>query len=341
MEIKIFDIDVIVPIYNVEPYLESCIESLLSQTKPIRIILVNDGSKDGSGSIAQRLAAKNSEQILYIEQENAGLSAARNTGLKYVVAPYVAFMDSDDWVSSDYYAKLYKLIKENDAEIACSAISFAYERHIKDKKAHNLPQSMNQMLLYKQNEQDENFRRGIISIFPMAQNKLWKTDLIKKNGLQFLLNKQYEDLDFFYRAFLHTERIIFTEFAGFYYRQRPNSIVKTANERILEIMDVFDNVYEYFKEHEMFAEYRIELEYLLVRNCLVASAKRLAFSRKYHFIKKNIEILYDYVANNTNNWRKNKYFDLSSLRHLFIHLYYRKSLPLIAFGLKMIGYLLK
>ena len=92
-------VSVIVPIYNVEKYLEKCINSLLSQTlEDIQIILVNDGSKDNSGNIAKEYEKNNKDRVIYVEKENGGLSDARNYGLKYATGDFIAFLDSDDYI---------------------------------------------------------------------------------------------------------------------------------------------------------------------------------------------------------------------------------------------------
>ena len=90
---------IIVPIYNVELYLEQCLNSLVNQTVTnFKVILVDDGSKDGSGIIAKRYAEKYPEMFRYLFKKNAGLGAARNTGMEYCDTEYVEFLDSDDWL---------------------------------------------------------------------------------------------------------------------------------------------------------------------------------------------------------------------------------------------------
>ena len=108
-------VSVIVPIYNVEKYLEKCINSLLSQTlEDIQIILVNDGSKDNSGNIAREYEKNNKNRIIYVEKENGGLSDARNYGLKYATGDFIAFLDSDDYIEKNAYEEMYnKAIEEN------------------------------------------------------------------------------------------------------------------------------------------------------------------------------------------------------------------------------------
>lgn len=111
-------VSVIIPVYNVENYIERCLDSVVCQTlSDIEIILVNDGSKDASGKICQTYAHK-FPFIKYYSQDNAGSAAARNTGLAYATGEYVGFIDSDDWIEPDMYERLYNTAKANhDADI--------------------------------------------------------------------------------------------------------------------------------------------------------------------------------------------------------------------------------
>ena len=113
-------ISIVVPIYGVEKYLENCIETLLAQTlKEIEIILVDDGSPDRSGEIADTYAEKY-DHIKVIHQKNAGLGPARNTGINAAIGEYIGFVDSDDWVKPGMFEKLYTAAKENNADIVAS-----------------------------------------------------------------------------------------------------------------------------------------------------------------------------------------------------------------------------
>ena len=104
-------VSIIVPIYNVEKYLRQCLDSILRQTfRPLEIILVNDGSTDGSDTICQEYA-KIDERIVYLKKENGGVSDARNVGLDAVTSDYVLFIDSDDWIEPTYVEVLYEKLK--------------------------------------------------------------------------------------------------------------------------------------------------------------------------------------------------------------------------------------
>lgn len=111
-------ISVIIPIYNVEEYLEKCVNSVLNQTySDLEIILVDDGSTDNSGKICDELKNKDN-RIIVIHQENQGLSAARNAGIAKALGEYIAFVDSDDYIMEDMYETLYKNLEKTDADIS-------------------------------------------------------------------------------------------------------------------------------------------------------------------------------------------------------------------------------
>ena len=115
-------ISVIVPIYNVEPYLSQCLDSIISQTlADIEIICVNDGSTDNSLQILQKYAAQDN-RIKIINQPNQGLSAARNSGIDVATGEFIGFVDSDDYIAPDFYETLYTVAKKYKANIAASNI---------------------------------------------------------------------------------------------------------------------------------------------------------------------------------------------------------------------------
>ncbi len=111
-------ISVVIPVYNVEKYLERCIESVVNQTyNNLEIIIVNDGSTDASLEVANRMKAKYPKLII-IDQENSGVSSTRNAGMKAANGDYIAFLDSDDWVAPDCYEYMLNLIKKYNADVA-------------------------------------------------------------------------------------------------------------------------------------------------------------------------------------------------------------------------------
>ena len=116
-EVKRPVVSVVVPVYNTEPFLAECLHSLEKQTlTDIEIILVNDGSTDNSGRLLREYAGKDA-RFVYVEQENQGLSAARNTGMEHASGHYLAFLDSDDWLEREALEQLAGRCQEHDLEV--------------------------------------------------------------------------------------------------------------------------------------------------------------------------------------------------------------------------------
>ena len=223
-------ITVIVPVYNVEHYLDKCLDSVIKQTyKNIEIIVVNDGSTDNSGEICQEYAQKDN-RIVYIEKENGGLSDARNAGLDQMTGSYVTFVDSDDWIEQDYVETLYQKITEYQADIAIgNYYSFDEERsvflfHILGdsyyEKAHD-----NVSIFENLYENQEMRSFALIS----AWGKLYKARLFEQ--LRFDIGKLGEDGYLNQKVYLLSEKVIYINQGLYAYRQRSGSITKTWTEK--------------------------------------------------------------------------------------------------------------
>ena len=121
-------VSIIVPVYNLEKYIEKCVRSLLQQTYTnVEIILVDDGSRDESGEICDRLASEDS-RIKVIHKENGGLSSARNCGIENATGEYIMFVDGDDFISELMVEKLYVALKDNCADISVCCFKNIYEK---------------------------------------------------------------------------------------------------------------------------------------------------------------------------------------------------------------------
>ena len=129
-----YDVSIIVPVYNAEKYLQECIDSLINQTKKdIEIILVNDGSTDGSRNIIER-NCKKYDNITFIDQENKGVCVARNKGIEAAKGEYIGWLDSDDMLKPQAIERLYKTMKEKNADYGYYNICF-YPNGVSTKKA--------------------------------------------------------------------------------------------------------------------------------------------------------------------------------------------------------------
>ena len=223
-------ITIIVPVYNVEHYLDKCLDSLINQTyKNLEIIVINDGSIDNSGIICQEYAQKDN-RIVYIERENGGQSEARNMGLDRMTGSYVTFVDSDDWIELDYVEILYKKITEYQADIAVgNYYSFnetegMYYFHIFGDSYHEKVYD-NVSIFENLYESQEMKSFALISVW----GKLYKADLVKH--LRFDIGKLGEDGYLNQKIYLLAEKTIYLNKGLYAYRQREGSSSRIWTEK--------------------------------------------------------------------------------------------------------------
>lgn len=283
-------VSVIVPIYNVEKYLEKCINSLLSQTlEDIQIILVNDGSKDNSGNIAKEYEKNNKDRVIYVEKENGGLSDARNYGLKYATGDFIAFLDSDDYIEKNAYEEMYnKAIEENADYVECD---FIWEFPNKIRVDKQYP--------YKNKKEMLSFVRVV------AWNKLIKRQLITDNNLEFPKGLRYEDVEFTYKLIPFINKFTYVDKPFIHYVQREGSIANVQNERTAEIFTVLDNVIEFYKKNNIYEKYRDELEYNYARYLLCSSLKRMCKIKDKTIREKLLTESWKRLNSNFPNWKEN------------------------------------
>lgn len=211
-------ISVIIPVYNVEKYLEKCINSVIEQTYTnLEIILVNDGSTDSSGEICDKYKQLDN-RIVVFHKENGGLSDARNYGIERANGEYIAFLDSDDWVDFKYIEILYENLRNYNADI-----SICNFRRVHDEN--ELLNNNNNIILYNNIEalQQIYTNKSVQTI--VAWNKLYKSNILKKN--RFPKGKIHED-EYLIPILLYSAKIVvYTDKELVYYRQTPNSIMNS------------------------------------------------------------------------------------------------------------------
>ncbi len=294
-------VSVIVPIYNVEKHLGKCLKSLENQTlEDIEIILVNDGSTDSSGKIAKDWAEKNNNAV-YLEKTNGGLSDARNYGLKYAKGEFIAFLDSDDFVEKNIYEKMYNAAITNNADfVECDFIWKYPNKEIVDKRVE-----------YKNKEEMLAFIRVV------AWNKLIKRELIE--NLEFPKGLRYEDVEFTYKLIPKIKNPQYVAVPLVYYVQRQSSIANVQNERDAEIFIVLDNVEKYYKENNLYEDYKTVLEYNYARYLLCSSLKRMAKIKDRKVRKELLEKTWSNLNSKYPNWKKNKILNsYKSGKHLYM-----------------------
>lgn len=210
-------ISIIIPVYNVEKYLSTCLDSVINQTyQNLEIILVNDGSTDACPKICEEYAAKDN-RIKVIHKQNGGLSDARNTGYQMATGEYIAFVDGDDVIALDLYKILYeKSILHNADIVECSFVKFSDEKDLKNF----VLESSEEIELEAEKALELLLKEKLKQV---VWNKIYKKRII--NNFPFKKGKIHEDEFWTYRIFARAKKIVKINTPLYFYRQQNNSIM--------------------------------------------------------------------------------------------------------------------
>ena len=283
-------VSIIVPVYNVENYIEKCLETLANQTlQEIEIILVNDGSTDGTKQKIEKFILAYPEKIKYLEKANGGLSDARNYGIPSAKGKYIGFVDSDDYVELNMFEEMYKKAEEENSDmVECDFIwEYPNKKRIDTGK------------IYK------NKKEAFIYARVVAWNKLIKRETLEKVNIKFPKGLRYEDTEFFYKLLPNLNKISFVKKPMVHYIQRSNSIANTQNERVKEIFEIWENIFKFYKEHNLFEEYKNEIEYTYTRFLLCSSLLRIAKVENKSIRKELEQRTWKELNSNFPNWKEN------------------------------------
>ncbi len=232
-------ISVIVPVYNVEKYIERCIESILGQTfTDFELIIVNDGSTDKSGEICDRYS-NNDPRIRIIHKENGGLSDARNAGIEAANGEYIGFIDSDDYIDTDMYELLYQNICRENADISTCGIYDCYPDKTVTQEVNSSDFTV---------DGSEAVRLALESQFmPLfAWNKLYKRSLF--DSIRFPVGKIYEDAFVMIKLMGASRRVSISMKPKYYYIHRENSITTRAfRNSDLDVVEAHENNFSYIE----------------------------------------------------------------------------------------------
>ncbi len=229
-------ISVIIPVYNVREYLGKCVDSVISQTfKDLEIILVDDGSTDGSGELCDEIQKKDS-RVNVIHQKNQGLAVARNVGLDIAKGEWIAFLDSDDWIQPEMYEELINLANSYTAEIVSCATHRCESEDVPIPNLDNKIVVMNESQIVKELISTEILRFEV-------WNKLWKKTLI--DDVRFIPKQVSEDVHFDRILFSRVDKIVHINKVMHNYRvNRPGSTNTYFRINRLCIFDEFDKWYD-------------------------------------------------------------------------------------------------
>lgn len=302
-------VSIIVPVYNTEKYLEKCLESLVNQTlSDIEVLVINDGSPDNSEQIIKKYEEKYPEIIKYFSKPNGGLSDARNFGIEKATAEYIGFVDSDDYIELDMYENLYNKAIEGDFDVTVCNLYMVYEDN---DKRDVISSSINNDIRNK-----GSLKELMTYVYPTAWNKIYKKELLQ--NIKFKKNIWFEDVEFMLRLFPSINSIGVVNKPLYNYLQRENSITYTFNKKLYNFIDNMEGVIEYYKENNLYDEYKEEIEYLYVRYAFATFMKRLAKAKDKKIYKEGYRYAITKVKENFPEYRKNKYLKQNGLKGYYI-----------------------
>lgn len=261
-------ISIIVPVYNIQEYLQRCVDSLLNQTyRDIEIILVDDGSTDTSGQLCDQLA-KQDRRIRVIHKPNGGLSDARNAGIEVAKGEWLAFVDSDDWVESSFLEQLLNAAQDAAADIAICSYNLTYDHHPAQSIVINQPQ---QVLTQQQALEDVLTYQRYGGV--MTWNKLCKRAIFDKHQLRFPKGKLHEDNFTTYQAYFYANKLVYIDQPLYNYYQRSNGIMaEQFSERRYHAVEAAQDAQQFIAHHTPelaeAAEFNLIMSYVTLLNRL-------------------------------------------------------------------------
>lgn len=316
-------VSIIVPVFNVENYLSKCLDSLVNQTlKDIEIIIINDGSTDKSRDIIDKYKKKYPEIIKSFDKPNGGIADTRNFGLKCVNAPYFTFLDSDDYIELYALEYMYEEALNSNSDVVMSDFWWTfpnYEKLTKDGPYH----TNNELLIY---------------MFATLWNKLYRTKFIQSIDVEFPKGYRYEDASFLYKIVPFIKKWSYINKPFVHYVQRQGSITHNHNEKVKDMIFVFNDLLDFYRNRNLFEVYQYELEYLFTRFFLGNSFLRSTQIRDSNDRKNTLNMSYNILLNTFPNWKKNPYLNSPGLKNKYyktvnrfsykvysvlFHLYYR------------------
>ena len=251
-------LSVIIPVYNVQAYLNRCVDSVLAQTYPnLEIILVDDGTKDECDRICDAYAVADS-RIRVIHKENGGLSSARNAGLDVATGEYIAFLDSDDWVEPDAYETMLNCMKKYDVKLVCAG-RYDVKSETGEKKKGLCPKKEERM------SGEEMVGRLFLwdGCDSSAWDKLYHYSLLE--GIRYPVGKICEDVPVTYRIILRAEQVAMCDRPVYNYYHRPGSITQTAfSDKTLHFSQHTAEIYPYIRDN--YPNIQNQARYLRVRS---------------------------------------------------------------------------
>ncbi len=256
-------VSIIVPVYNSEKYLKDCLDSLVHQTlKEIEIIAINDASSDNSLAILKAYETKYPDKLkVYSNPNNLGQGATRNKGIELANGEYIGFLDSDDYVNFNMYAKMYEMAKKNDnPEVVTTGLVFVKNNDYLVNNFKGIAQTNGCIIQVADNPS------ALLDESPSVCNKLFRSDMVKNSP--FIEDKMWEDVAFTYAKLFKASRILRLNDADYFYRRRTNEGVSSQNNQfnahLFDIFAVNDFLKKELKEAHKYEQYEYYIRWIQI-----------------------------------------------------------------------------
>ena len=294
-------ISVIIPVYNVEKYLEKCLDSIINQTfEDIEIICIDDGSSDSSLEILNQYS-NNDKRIIVVSQENLGPSQSRNNGIELAQGDYLTFVDADDWIELDCLEKVYNNAILNGSEV----VLFNAIEHRTNNQFHKriyLPIDKN--VNYDDFVFDYNYNKQLVmnNMF-VVWSKLYKTSFLKKHNIQFPnYIRMFEDIPFHIKTMLFAKYVSYLPEILYNYNKLNENSVQTKNNSRLEIFNIIDIVKQLLNENHSQKEFKLNfLEFALLQSYENLKKSSIELKKEYYEMMRsyflNLRLNYDVLKN--------------------------------------------
>lgn len=265
-------VSIIVPVYNVENYLEECLNSLLNQTlQDIEIICINDGSIDNSLEILNKYVQKDL-RIKVINKQNEGQGIARNLGIDIAQGEYIGFVDSDDWVELDMFEQMYNQAKKLSSQIVICDYKKYQEKNGKFivsnifRNMVSLTKSKAVKFVTGENLDKTKLNQTLLVSPCYSVNRIYKAELLKKNNIKFDTIRCYEDCVFILRSHVETNNISYINKPFYCYRIRKSSTLRSNDKRYIDLICVIKLLKKYLLEHNLMDKFQRNFDYFCVAN---------------------------------------------------------------------------
>lgn len=296
-------LSVVVPVYNVEKYIDKCLNSLVNQgIDDYEIIVVNDGTKDNSQKIIDKYVNEYPNIVKSYIKENGGLSDARNYGIARASGEYITFLDSDDYIEPDTYKNMLDIAYKDNLDLVVSDLEYYWGSNPSDSN----PNDSNPKLIKEgiNRVSDDDLKNLFLSPL-FSWNKIYKKELFDKLECKYPVGLWYEDIPVTLKFFSSIDKVGYYNHVSYHYLQRNTSILGSSyNDKMYDIFTIFEGVIKDFKDRGVYDKYYDELEYLFIEHFLVYGAFR--FLRTDHY-KDLMNKAFKFVREYFPDFRDNKY----------------------------------